>query len=137
MLFVCLFNILFIYFREGEGREKERERNIKVWLPLAHPLLGTWPATQACALTGTRTGDSLVHLLALNPLSHTSQGWSMLFRIAQISCIYRVNTDVFIHSCIWSMYISAMEEQKLKWSSYHCSSYWSNETSSLATKLRR
>ena len=23
------------------------ERNID-WLPLAHPLLGTWPATQAC-----------------------------------------------------------------------------------------
>ena len=28
----------------------ERERNINVWLPLASPLLGTWPATQACAL---------------------------------------------------------------------------------------
>ena len=24
------------------------------------PLLGTWPATQACALTGNRTGDTLV-----------------------------------------------------------------------------
>ena len=34
------------------GRE---ERNISVWLPLAHPLLGTWPATQACALMGIRT----------------------------------------------------------------------------------
>ena len=47
--------ILFIYFRErgGEGeRERERESNISVWLPLTHPLLGTWPATQACALTG-------------------------------------------------------------------------------------
>ena len=29
--------ILFIYFSErGEGREKERERNIN-WLPLVHP----------------------------------------------------------------------------------------------------
>ena len=28
------------------------ERNINVWLPLAQPLLGTWPATQACALLG-------------------------------------------------------------------------------------
>ena len=37
----------FIYFLErGEGREKERERNINVWLPLVHLLLGTWPAAQ-------------------------------------------------------------------------------------------
>ena len=33
-------------------REEERERNIRVWLPLVRPLLGTWPATQTCALTG-------------------------------------------------------------------------------------
>ena len=76
----CVFNLLlsfyFIYlFSEtGEGKEKERERNISVWLPLACPPLGTWPATQACALTGNRTSDPLVHRLVLNPLSHTSQG---------------------------------------------------------------
>ena len=57
---LCIYSffkkkILFI-FRE-RGREKERERNISVWLPLLCPLLGTWPATQACALTGNRTGD--------------------------------------------------------------------------------
>ena len=63
---------LFI-FRES-GREGERERNIKVWLPLTCPLLGTWPTTQACALTRNRTDDPLVHRLALNPLSHTSWG---------------------------------------------------------------
>ena len=50
---------LFI-FRE-RGREGERERNINVWLPLMWPLLGTWPATQACALTGNQTRDPLVH----------------------------------------------------------------------------
>ena len=49
------------------------ERNI-YWLPLAHPLLGTWPATQAHALTGNRTGDPSVHRPMLNPLSYTSQG---------------------------------------------------------------
>ena len=38
------------------------------------PLLGTWPATQASALTGNRTGDPLVRRLVLSPLSHTSQG---------------------------------------------------------------
>ena len=43
-------------------------------LPLARPLLGTWPTTQACALTRNQTGDLLVCSLALNPLSYTSQG---------------------------------------------------------------
>ena len=62
-----MISLRFIYlfiFRNGEKREKERERNIHVWLPLARPLLGTWPATQACALTGNRTGDPLVHMPA-------------------------------------------------------------------------
>ena len=38
----------FIYlFLERRGRrEKERKRNMDVWLYLTCPLLGTWPATQ-------------------------------------------------------------------------------------------
>ena len=59
---------LFILER-GEGRGKERERDIGVWLHLMIPLLGTWPATQAYVLTGNGTGDPLVHGPALNPLS--------------------------------------------------------------------
>ena len=38
------------------------------------PPLGTWPATQACALTGNGPRDPLIHRPALSPLSHTSQG---------------------------------------------------------------
>ena len=64
---------LFIFLDGGEEREKERERNIHVWLPLMCPLLGIWPATQACALTGNGTSDPLVHRPVLNPLNHTSQ----------------------------------------------------------------
>ena len=64
----------FIYFGERERGEKERERNINVWLLFASPLLGIWPATQACALTGNRTDDPLVGRPTLNPQSHTSQG---------------------------------------------------------------
>ena len=72
---------LFI-FKKGERRENERERNISVWLPLMCPQLGTWPVTQACALTGNWTGDTLVRRLTLSPLSHASQGtftvpWSL------------------------------------------------------------
>ena len=64
----------YLFFERREGREKERERNIIVWLPLVRPLLGTWPTTQACALTGNGISDSLVHKPVFNPLSYTSQG---------------------------------------------------------------
>ena len=47
---VCVIPNLQPEEGEGERREKERERNINVWLPLACPLLGTWPTTQACTL---------------------------------------------------------------------------------------
>ena len=51
MISILFFFERFYFFLDrGEGREKERERNINVWLPLIHPLLGTWPATQARAL---------------------------------------------------------------------------------------
>ena len=74
--FFFFFLRLFIYLflERGEEKEKERERNINVWLPLMLPPLGTWPATQACALTGSRTGKFLVPRPVLSPLSHTSQG---------------------------------------------------------------
>ena len=39
-----------------------------------HPLLGTWPTTQACVLTGNQTGSLLLHSRVLNPLSHSNQG---------------------------------------------------------------
>ena len=74
----CFLRFLFI-FRE-RGKEGERERNINVWVPFTRPLLRTWPATQACALTGNRTQDPLVYRPALNPLSYTSQG-PILFKI--------------------------------------------------------
>ena len=70
------FLLLFIYLflERREGREKERERNINMQLLLICPLPGTWPTTQACALTGNLTRDPFVLRLALNLLSHTSQG---------------------------------------------------------------
>ena len=63
---------LFIFTqREREG-EREGEKHQCV-VAFHRPQLGTWPTTQACALTGNRTGDPLVCRPALNPLSHTSQ----------------------------------------------------------------
>ena len=83
--FFFFFKILFI-FREGKGG-KERERNINVWLPPVCPLLGTWPATQACAPTGNQTGDPFVHRLVFSPLSHTSQGSKCQIFISLTLCI--------------------------------------------------
>ena len=67
----------FIYLFLERGREGQRERNINVWMPLVRPLLWTWPATQACALTGNWTVNALVCRRVLNLLSHTSQGDSL------------------------------------------------------------
>ena len=67
------FSKIFYLFLQ-RGREEERERNISVWLHLTRPLLGTWPATEACALTVNRTSDPLIHRAVLSPLSYTSLG---------------------------------------------------------------
>ena len=81
-----LFSKDFIYFlKRGErGREKGGEtlmweRNIDL-LPLMHPQPGTWPATQARALTRNRTSDFSVCSVMPNPQNHSSQGcnWNSL-----------------------------------------------------------
>ena len=69
---------IYLFLERGKGKETEKERNINVWLPLMCPELGTWPTTQACALTGNRTDDLLVHRPALSLLSHTSQSCPLL-----------------------------------------------------------
>ena len=73
-----IFYLLFL--------EKERERNVNVWLLLICPQLGTWPATQACALTGNRTSDPLICRLVLSPLSHTSQDSLMTYSLEHLLC---------------------------------------------------
>ena len=65
---------MYLFLERREGKEKERERNINVLLPLTCSHLGTWPATQACALTGNQTSDPLVCRPTLNPPSYISQG---------------------------------------------------------------
>ena len=53
-------DFIYLFLERGDGPAKERERNINVWLTLRWPPLGTWPATQAHALTGNRTSDPLI-----------------------------------------------------------------------------
>ena len=86
IFFFFFFNFIYLYLDRGEGWEKERKRNINVRLPLACPLLGTWPETQPCALTGNQTIDPLVHRLAPNPLSHISQG--------SVKIVFKIETNL-------------------------------------------
>ena len=61
--------------------------------PLMRPLLGTWPATPACVLTGNRTGNLLVRRPALNPLSHTSQGYPSLLKEVLLDILFLVDSS--------------------------------------------
>ena len=90
---------LFI-FREGKGGKK-RERNINVWLPLERPLLGTWPTTQTCALTGNPTSDPLVCRPALNPLSHISQGSYQFFKMYFLLYFFHYHLFIISNFCVW------------------------------------
>ena len=84
---IIMFFIIFYFFKDfiylfverGKGREKERERNINVWLPLAHPPLGTWPTAQACALDWESNRRPFNSQASTQPLSHTSQGYYYVF----------------------------------------------------------
>ena len=77
-LFFFLRFYLFI-FREM-GRKGKRRRETSIWsaretsVPLTRLQPGTWPATQASALTRSQTGKLLVCRTMPNPLSHTNQG---------------------------------------------------------------
>ena len=77
-IFYFLRFYLFICRERGkEGqREGEKHQSVGAFHTL---LLGTSPATQACTLTGNRTGNPLVRRLVLNPLSHTSQDAGSFF----------------------------------------------------------
>ena len=77
--FLFFKDFTYLFTERGEGRKKQRERNINVWVSLMRPLLGAWPTTQACAPTGNQTIDPLVRRPPLDPLSHTSQSTTELF----------------------------------------------------------
>ena len=79
------------------------------------PLLGTCPATQACAFTGNPTGDLLVHRPALNPLSHPSQGSFLLS-----------NLPIIIHkydSFLWNGHIKPATFETC-WKTKNRTTYW-------------
>ena len=139
-----LFCFIYLSLERGEARKKERARNIDVWeikqLIASHlPQLGSWPATQECALTGNRTGDLSVHRLVLNPLSHTSQDQNMfniiIFLLKKYICI-RLYTFTWVFSTFTKCLLQASYEVN---GSEHeiCLSSWSWQASYGQQKLNQ
>ena len=108
----CLFLFLIVLiFREGGGRKKGKETlmckiNINQ-LPPAGPQPGTWPATQACALTRNQTHNLQVHGATRKPPTHTSQGCFVHFKswVLLTELIIRVLYVYFGYSLFSDMYI--------------------------------
>ena len=86
MWLLCFFlnphlRIYLVILERGKQREEGRERETHIsmwktiidWLTSVRAPTRDEPASQACALTGNRTGNLSVCRLALNPLSHTGQ----------------------------------------------------------------
>ena len=75
------------------------------------------PATQTCALTRNWTSDTLVHRLALSPLSHTSQGKGVDFEVSATGCASYLDMTVLNNQgrlslmCSWKCAL-------LLWASY-------------------
>ena len=76
-------DFIYLLLKRGEGREKERERNINVFLPLTGPPPCT--TTQACALIGKQpfgfqadTQTTEPHQLGLKLHQHSLVTFSIL-----------------------------------------------------------
>ena len=91
-LYIVLFlkDFIYLFLERRKEKEKKRGRKIDVWekhqLPLTSPQMRTWPATQACVLTGNRTSNLSECRLALSALSHTSQGCILYFYNQKTLC---------------------------------------------------
>ena len=79
--FIHFYFFKYLFLERGEG---EREGEKHQCVSLMHPLLGTWPTTQACALTGNGTSNPSVCRPVLNPLTYISQGPLLIFKIVNL-----------------------------------------------------
>lgn len=65
---------MYLFLERGEEKKKERERNIKMWLPLTRPSTGDLARDPGLCPDWESTSYPLVRRLMLSPLSHTSPG---------------------------------------------------------------
>ena len=70
-LIISQFKKNYLFLERGEGREKERGRNISVWLPLTCPHTGDLARNPGMCPDRESNSDLLVCRLVINPLSHT------------------------------------------------------------------
>ena len=68
-------------------------------LPLVCHQLGTWPATQACALTGNQTHSLLVYGTMLQPAEPPGQGWSLTLNV-NIYILFTYVYHIYVHLSI-------------------------------------
>ena len=110
-LFLCLFVLRLFIFRQ-RGRDGEREGEKHQCVVAFHvPLLGTCPATQACTLTGNWTCDPLVRRLAVNPLSHTSQGcFHVLTTMNNAAMHLGVGICIFVNKCFQYFWVDIQKK---------------------------
>ena len=88
--FLKIFHLFIFRERGREGGKTSMWRYI-YQLPLARSQLGTWPATQACALSVRRP--------ALSPPSHTSQGLCRRFRTMPLLGRLRIRNKQKVYQC--------------------------------------
>ena len=87
-------DFIYLFLERGEGKEKERERNIEVWLPLLCPQLGDLAHNQARALAGNQLVTLWFTSLHSNPRSCTSQDSFISFKKIDISYLKKVLYDI-------------------------------------------
>ena len=73
-------------------------------MPLTHPLLGTWPTAQACALTRNETGNFLIHRPGLKSTESQQPGQLTFF----VMC-----TNVHTHTSF--LFCRGIWEQQTSW----------------------
>ena len=115
-LSLSLFLRFFLLLERGEGREKEGERNMKVWLPLTCPLTGTWPAPQAY----TPLGIQMATLLFSGCIQSTEPHQPGLEFCSQLSLLFinhpltpKLRNTVGIHWLGASVHHSVIHKQNL------------------------
>ena len=84
---------LFIFRQSGRG-EKEKERNINVWLSLMCPLLGTWPITWARPWLGTEPATLWFAGWYSIHWAKTARTKNVFFKI--IKCIYKWTCQLWL-----------------------------------------
>ena len=103
---IILKDFIYLLLERGEGREREGEKD---WCGretlitcFSHtPKLGTWLATQACALTRNGTSDLSVCRMTPIPLSNSSQGRTLILKAVLVLKYLKLELLALFGLCPW------------------------------------